>query len=54
LETALEYDKTLPEARQSLAQGLHAARHLSALTNGLLNLAPGRRRPAGFRARSAG
>ena len=39
LETALEYDKTLPEARQSLAQGLNAARHLSALTNGLLNLA---------------
>ena len=39
LETALEYDKTLPEARQSLAQSLSAARHLSALTNGLLNLA---------------
>lgn len=39
LETALEYDKTLPEARQSIAQGLQAARHLSALTNGLLNLA---------------
>jgi signal transduction histidine kinase len=39
LETALEYDKTLPEARQSLAQGLQAARHLSALTTGLLNLA---------------
>ncbi|UOQ55037.1 ATP-binding protein [Hymenobacter cellulosivorans] len=39
LETALEYDTTLPEARQSLAQGLEAARHLSALTTGLLNLA---------------
>ncbi|OGX88154.1 sensor histidine kinase [Hymenobacter glacialis] len=39
LETALEYDKTLPEAQKSMAQGLQAARHLSALTNGLLNLA---------------
>ncbi|MBD2720784.1 sensor histidine kinase [Hymenobacter armeniacus] len=39
LETALEYDRTLPEAQQSLAQALSAARHLSALTNGLLNLA---------------
>ncbi|MBF9140906.1 ATP-binding protein [Hymenobacter properus] len=39
LETALAYDATLPEARQSLAQSLDAARHLSALTNGLLNLA---------------
>jgi signal transduction histidine kinase len=39
LETALAYDATLPDARQSLAQSLDAARHLSALTNGLLNLA---------------
>ncbi|MDF7813787.1 HAMP domain-containing sensor histidine kinase [Hymenobacter sp. YC55] len=39
LETALEYDTTLPEARQSLEQSLEAARRLSALTNGLLNLA---------------
>lgn len=39
LETALEYDATLAEARQSMTQGLQAARHLSALTNGLLNLA---------------
>lgn len=39
LETALEYDTTLPEARQSIAQSLEAARRLSALTNGLLNLA---------------
>lgn len=39
LETALEYDATLPEARQSMAQSLEAARRLSALTNGLLNLA---------------
>ncbi|MFC7667621.1 sensor histidine kinase [Hymenobacter humi] len=39
LETALAYDTTLPEARQSLARSLDAARHLSALTNGLLSLA---------------
>ncbi|GAA4371470.1 HAMP domain-containing sensor histidine kinase [Hymenobacter saemangeumensis] len=39
LETALAYDATLPEARQSMAQSLEAARRLSALTNGLLNLA---------------
>ena len=39
LETALEYDTTLPEARQSITQSLDAARRLSALTNGLLNLA---------------
>ena len=39
LETALAYDATLPAARQSLADGLAAARHLSALTNGLLSLA---------------
>jgi signal transduction histidine kinase len=39
LETALAYDTTLPEARQSLTESLQAARHLSALTNGLLNLA---------------
>lgn len=39
LETALEYDATLAEARQSMAQSLEAARRLSALTNGLLNLA---------------
>ena len=39
LETALAYDTTLPEARQSLAQALDAARHLSALTNSLLALA---------------
>jgi len=39
LETALEYDKTLADAQQSIAQSLSAARHLSALTNGLLNLA---------------
>lgn len=39
LETALEYDTTLLDARQSMAQSLEAARRLSALTNGLLNLA---------------
>ena len=39
LETALEYDTTLPEARQSMTQSLAAARRLSALTNSLLNLA---------------
>ncbi|MFD2786752.1 HAMP domain-containing sensor histidine kinase [Hymenobacter rubripertinctus] len=39
LETGLAYDATLPEARQSMAQSLEAARRLSALTNGLLNLA---------------
>jgi len=39
LETALEYDTTLPQARQSMAESLEAARRLSALTNGLLNLA---------------
>ncbi|UOR07383.1 ATP-binding protein [Hymenobacter aerilatus] len=39
LETALAYDETLPAARQSLARSLEATRHLSALTNGLLNLA---------------
>ena len=39
LETALAYDTTLPEARQSLTQSLAAARRLSDLTTGLLNLA---------------
>ncbi|MBC6613221.1 HAMP domain-containing histidine kinase (plasmid) [Hymenobacter sp. NBH84] len=39
LETALEYDTTLFDARQSMTQSLEAARRLSALTNGLLNLA---------------
>lgn len=39
LETALAYDTTLPEARQSMAQSLDAARRLTALTNGLLSLA---------------
>ncbi|WP_035563381.1 sensor histidine kinase [Hymenobacter sp. IS2118] len=39
LETALEYDATLPAARQSMAESLAAARRLGALTNGLLSLA---------------
>ncbi|GGF07990.1 two-component sensor histidine kinase [Hymenobacter cavernae] len=39
LETALEYDTSLAEARQSMSQSLEAARRLTALTNGLLNLA---------------
>ena len=39
LETALAYDTTLPEARQSLAESLAAARRLGDLTTGLLNLA---------------
>ncbi|GAA4383868.1 HAMP domain-containing sensor histidine kinase [Hymenobacter koreensis] len=39
LETALEYDTSLPEAKESMAQSLDAARRLSSLTNGLLNLA---------------
>lgn len=39
LETALAYDTSLPETQQSLARSLDAARHLSALTNGLLGLA---------------
>ena len=39
LETGLEYDTTLAAARQSLAESLAAARRLTNLTNGLLNLA---------------
>ncbi|GAB3878245.1 ATP-binding protein [Hymenobacter segetis] len=39
LETALAYDASLPEARQSLAQALEASRHLTALTSSLLSLA---------------
>ena len=39
LETALAYDASLPEARQSMAQALDASRHLSALTSSLLSLA---------------
>ncbi|WP_052695641.1 sensor histidine kinase [Hymenobacter sp. AT01-02] len=39
LETALTYDHTLEEARQSLGAGLEAARHLNGLTNSLLALA---------------
>ena len=39
LETALAYDASLPEARQSLAHSLAAARHLQSLTTSLLALA---------------
>ncbi|GAB3860879.1 hypothetical protein GCM10028822_39500 [Hymenobacter terrigena] len=39
LETALAYDASLPEARQSLAQALEASRHLTGLTSSLLSLA---------------
>lgn len=39
LETALAYDATLPDARESLAHSLDAARHLQNLTNSLLSLA---------------
>ncbi|MGY3088525.1 signal transduction histidine kinase [Hymenobacter sp. UYAg731] len=39
LETALAYDASLPEARQSLAQALEASHHLTALTSSLLSLA---------------
>ena len=39
LETALAYDATLPDARESLAHSLDAARHLQGLTNSLLALA---------------
>jgi signal transduction histidine kinase len=39
LETALAYDASLPEARQSMTQALEASRHLNALTSSLLSLA---------------
>lgn len=39
LETALAYDATLPDARESLAHSLDAARHLQSLTTSLLALA---------------
>ncbi|GAB3574515.1 HAMP domain-containing sensor histidine kinase [Hymenobacter daeguensis] len=39
LETALAYDTSLPEARQSLTQALEAAQHLTGLTSSLLSLA---------------
>lgn len=39
LGTGLDYDTTLAAARQSLAESLAAARRLTNLTNGLLNLA---------------
>ncbi|GAB3638509.1 ATP-binding protein [Hymenobacter arcticus] len=39
LETALAYDATLPDARESLAHSLDAARHLQGLTTSLLALA---------------
>ncbi|SHK27637.1 sensor histidine kinase [Hymenobacter psychrotolerans] len=38
LETALTYDQTLEEARQSMSESLEAARHLHGLTNSLLAL----------------
>ncbi|WP_046244412.1 sensor histidine kinase [Hymenobacter terrenus] len=39
LETALTYDTSLAEARQSMTQALEASRHLNALTSSLLSLA---------------
>ncbi|WP_083326152.1 sensor histidine kinase [Hymenobacter coccineus] len=39
LETALAYDATLPDARESLTHSLDAARHLQGLTTSLLALA---------------
>ncbi|MBD2714338.1 HAMP domain-containing histidine kinase [Microvirga sp. STR05] len=38
LETALTYDQTLEDARQSMTESLDAARHLHGLTNSLLAL----------------